>query len=500
VTNEKVARRRLHWSLLGWGWVGLGFVGTTLATLASPAIVGAPVNWWFNFAIAPGTTGNRLVFYFGVALVTLAWLAIGRRIRDDKRIGTLEVASLGLFWSLPLLVAPPMFSSDLYSYLAQGAILHLGLDPYHSAPLVLSRLGEGHLLRAVSPFWRSTTAPYGPSFIGLMSLLAAPASASLELGVVLARLFEVLGVAAIAVSVPALARTCGANSSRALWLTVASPLVLFQLVAAGHNDALMAGLMVLGVTAALSYQQPLLGIALCVAAASVKVPAGIAALFLTICWVREQSSRRAKAIALSKAVLVGVVVLLVISWASGLGAGWLSTSVLATPGRVHLAITPVSQLGWVGRALLSGLGVHVALQGVVGPIGDVALGLSAALAVVLAWRVRFENLVVSLGSLLLVLAFLGPAAWPWYFCWGLVLVACSPLFQRSQALPAALVASVFVVKPDGILLFHFGAAPYVLGAYAVIGALAFAAWHRSHAGSDAPLPLPADQGRSAIPT
>jgi hypothetical protein len=68
----------------------------------------------------------------------------------------------------------------------------------------------------------------------------------------------------------------------------------------------------------------------------------------------------------------------------------------------------------------------------------------------------------------------GPAAWPWYLCWGLVLLAACPKGPLWLALPAALVAGALVVEPNGILALSIGAAPYVLIVYAVIALIAVA--------------------------
>jgi hypothetical protein len=77
----------------------------------------------------------------------------------------------------------------------------------------------------------------------------------------------------------------------------------------------------------------------------------------------------------------------------------------------------------------------------------------------------------------------GPAAWPWYFTWGLVLVAALPGPQRSWPLAVALAVSVFVVKPGGVVALPLPSAPAVLAAYVLIaGALWYA--HR-RGGSDA---------------
>ena len=37
-------------------------------------------------------------------------------------------------WAVPFLVTPPLFSRDVYSYLAVGQMMRLGLNPYDSGP------------------------------------------------------------------------------------------------------------------------------------------------------------------------------------------------------------------------------------------------------------------------------------------------------------------------------------------------------------------------------
>ena len=91
---------------------------------------------------------------------------------------------------------------------------------------------------------------------------------------------------------------------------------------------------------------------------------------------------------------------------------------------------------------------------------------------------RIENLAWLLGLILIAAAAGGPAAWPWYFTWGLALLAAAPGPQRSPALAVALVAAVFVVKPNGILTLALDSAPAVVCVYV---AIASALWYRSRA-------------------
>src|SRR5207248_8528282 len=118
-----------------------------------------------------------------------------------------------------------------------------------------------------------------------------------------------------------LARSQGADPSRAVWLALLSPLVMLELISAGHNDLLMAGLMVAGVTFAVE-RRPLLGIGLCVVAATIKVPAAIAALFIAVAWLRTIDGWEARARALAQMLGVTVGVLALVSLLTGLGLGW----------------------------------------------------------------------------------------------------------------------------------------------------------------------------------
>jgi hypothetical protein len=486
--QPKHSRAGSSWHL-GWGWGVLGFAGSLLMTLAGPALSDTgTANWWFLLRIPPDRTANTVCEYLGFVALSAAWLGIGHRLRSEPGARPAELWVLGSLWGLPLALGPALFSGDMYSYLAQGTILHLGLDPYNVAPIVLGHLGHGHLLGAVSPFWRHTTAPYGPLFLGLVSAIAGATGPNLVAGILLVRALEVAGVVLLAVFVPRLARTFGTDACRATWLAVISPLALAELVAAGHNDALMAGLMVAGVTLSRE-RHPLAGLALCSLAATIKVPAGLAVLFILISWARTLPARPARLRFLAEGVAIALALGGAVSAATGLGVGWISTTLLSTPGKVHLAITPVTAFGWTLARLLHTAGVMVSASRLESGFGDAALVAIAALAVTLAWRARFDNFVTYLGVVLLAAAFGGPAAWPWYFCWGLVLVVASPAVQQSRWLPLAIAASVLLVKADGILVLPLHAAPACVAFYLVLGALVAYRW-RSHrvklAGAGAP--------------
>jgi hypothetical protein len=162
--------------------------------------------------------------------------------------------------------------------------------------------------------------------------------------------------------------------------------------------------------------------------------------------------------------------LALVSVVTGLDASWLSSSVFSAPAKVRLAITPATGVGWTVAEVLRGLGVAVGHRTLESGAGVVAAVLTVAAGVFLLYRTRVATLVASLAAFLLVAAAGGPAAWPWYFTWGLVLLAACPGPQRSAGLAVAVALSVFLVKPGGILALPLDTAPAVLALYAAIAA------------------------------
>ena len=457
-----------------WAWSALGLAGSLLVAVAAPrALNDGVVGWWYHPSFPGSRSAGVHVVWIGMAIMSVAWLLLWRSPPSRR-----AAIAIGAVWMLPLALAPPLFSRDVYSYLAQGTILHLGHNPYHQPPAVLASIGHRHVLDAVSPFWRHTTAPYGPLFLELVDLIVGITGQHLIGGVLLCKLLQLIGLALAAAFVPRIARALGTDRGASVWLAVACPLVLLSLVAAGHNDALMIGLLAAGVALALR-GNPYAGVAVCALAATIKVPALVGAVFIAVAWARAERDRTARIRFLAGCLAIVLVVLGIVTVASGVGVGWLSTSLFSTPAKVRLAITPATAVGYTVAKLLGLVSIHVSAHGLESAFGVVATVISAALGLWLLFGTRVSRLVVPLGACLLIAAAGGPAAWPWYFSWGLVLIAACAAPQRSPAVAAALVVSAFLVKPNGILVLPLGAAPAVLAVYLLIGAWA---WRRYGSG------------------
>jgi hypothetical protein len=206
-------------------------------------------------------------------------------------------------------------------------------------------------------------------------------------------------------------------------------------------------------------------------AATFKFPALAGAAFIAVAWAREERTPAARVQFLAAAALTAAAVLAAISLVTGLGVSWLSGSLFSSPARVRLAITPSTGLGFTAASLLHDAGVAVNSRHLEAVMAGVSTALTGLVGLWLLVRVRVRLLVVYLGGLMLLAAAAGPAAWPWYLSWGLVLLAGVPGAQRSLALVVVSVVSVFLIKPNGILALPLPSAPAVVAVYIVLAGL-----------------------------
>ncbi len=426
------------WIVLGCcGSVGLALAGTQLGAVANPA----HADWWFSLPQG-GPTLLRVSFYAAAFVLIAAWLGLGitaRRGGLDLRLAWLVL----LVWGVPLFLGPPLFSRDIYSYIAQGILAHQGHDPYAVSP---ASLGAGPLLSSVASVWRETVAPYGPLFVGASRGVAAVSGNSLVALVLAFRALELVGVGLVMAYLPRLARHLGTDPGVALWLGALSPLALFSYVASGHNDALMIGLLLAGVALALRGRF-VLGVVLLALAATIKLPAAAAIVFLTVVQVRQAPiGRRARPVAL--AVTVTALTVGAVTLASGLGWAWLGPNILRIPTELRIQATPAVSIGVFVYQVLHLVHLPVAQHTTVSVVQDVVGVAAIAATVALALGATRDNVVRVLGIALIILVVGSPTVWPWYLMWGLSLLAVTTA-QRSRLLAACAAFAMLAVSAGG---------------------------------------------------
>ncbi|MFE1310738.1 polyprenol phosphomannose-dependent alpha 1,6 mannosyltransferase MptB [Streptomyces sp. NPDC058755] len=414
----------------------LGLAGTAFLALGGETAGALPVEDLLAPASARAALGLVGV-YFGVVLLIAAWVLLGRLVRGPQPPTQRSLLVVLAVWAAPLLLAPPLFSRDVYSYLAQGAMVDAHMDVYAQGP---AQLG-GPLADEVAPVWQHTAAPYGPAFLWLASALSGLTRGELPAGLIGMRMVAVLGVALMAAALPRLARHSGADPAAALWLGALNPLVLLHLVAGAHNDALMLGLLGLGLVAARG-RWPVLGAVLVTLAALVKAPAALGLLAVVVLQIR---TRRTPLWATLTTAAAAAATTVAATAVAGTGYGWIRA--LDTPVSPHnWALT--SLLGRATGALLDRLGSDLAPLAV--PVWHL-LGLAAtAAAIVLIWlRLRLRP-VYALGLSLLAVAVFGPAIRPWYVLWGLFLIAAAAPSTSVRHRVAALAGVLaLAVLPSG---------------------------------------------------
>ncbi|MET0425026.1 MAG: polyprenol phosphomannose-dependent alpha 1,6 mannosyltransferase MptB [Actinoplanes sp.] len=414
----------------------VGFAGSALVALGGLGAGALPVGG----PVLPGSGHERLGLvgvYSGLALLLLAWWWHPRESAPRESWRTLAL------WAAPMLFAPPLFSRDVYSYLAQGLMVDAGLDVYRYGPAVLG----GFTADQVPAIWQHTPSPYGPAFLLVAEAVADSLSSHLLLGVIAMRLVAVAGLVLLAVAIRVLAREAGVSPSAATWLAVLNPLVLIHLVGGAHNDALMVGLLAAGLAAAVR-RHPIVATLLIVVAALVKVPAALGLVAVVAIWAAQAQGRWVRVAAAVGAVSAVATVL--VTALAGTGYGWLAA-----------LDTPISPGNWSLTALLG--------------LWRWSGGLAVLLVAAAVWHFR-ERLgpVYGLGIVLVAVVLFGPALRPWYLVWGLAPLAAVAVDRRVRRLLAVLCGGlVLVVLPDGFAADRERVLLAVTGA--LLGAAAFLA-------------------------
>jgi alpha-1,6-mannosyltransferase len=248
------AARRLIW--LTWAGIGVAIVIMVAVSLVRggwmrPPLVlpaGGP-PWELPVRHVSADVITYLLWFAAVASaggVVAGLLAVRRGVRLNARL----LLIIGLITVAVLTVLPPAGSTDPLDYATYGRLLLLGHSPYVYTPHYLRHLHDA-FAQSIPLIWSKYVSVYGPLATMEQLLAAKLGGSSPALIVFWLKLWNSAGFAAVAVAIHRLLRADPAARLRGHLLWTLNPLLLWDLVEAGHVDVLAAaaglfGLLVLG--------------------------------------------------------------------------------------------------------------------------------------------------------------------------------------------------------------------------------------------------------------
>jgi hypothetical protein len=232
------------------GLVGMGLLVSISAAHTAQLLPESvrPIPRWLAGAFGGASIDLRAYGVIAVMVAMFGCYAVAVHAADRLSARAVLMAIAALY--AVVLLAPPLVSTDVFSYGAYGRMGTLyGANPYLHGPVVLGSLDP------VYPFigakWVTTPSAYGPLFTAL-SYALAPLS-------IAASVFAYKSIAAIAglVTIAAVwnaSRWRGVDPVKAVALVGLNPLTVVYGVGGGHNDLLMLAAMVAGIYAIVQHR------------------------------------------------------------------------------------------------------------------------------------------------------------------------------------------------------------------------------------------------------
>jgi hypothetical protein len=257
-------------SVLAWA----GMVAALVAAAADHGIlVPGLIRAWAGWMAGPlrpfGLVAPLGVFVRAVLVMTAAYAVV---LASARRIGLAWIAVVVVVLHVVFALAPPMLSTDVFNYVD---VARLG-GRYHLDPYVFPPHAERHDAVYAFLHWRYAVTDYGPLF----TLAARPLGRLSVAQEVWA--FKAIGALSSLGCTALVAWIAQRRGGSPAWAAAAfglNPILLVWTVAGAHNDLLMLVVM-LGGTALLLAERPLAAGAALVAAAAIKLSAGLAIPYL----------------------------------------------------------------------------------------------------------------------------------------------------------------------------------------------------------------------------
>jgi hypothetical protein len=236
--------------------IGISAAGPNVSVPSLRRASGPP--WWHALHLT--ATFVTVSLWFAMALgcagVIAGLIAVARGARPPVR----PVIAFAFLAVVVLTVLPAAGSTDAISYAANGRMAVTGHSPYVMTPLQLKQTGDP-VARQI-PFgeipstWNNTVSVYGPVATGAEWMAAELGGTSLARITFWLKLEEALAFGAVILILDRLLRNNPEMRLRAHLLWSVNPLLLWEIVAAGHVNGLAVVFGLLGVVALRTRDRP----------------------------------------------------------------------------------------------------------------------------------------------------------------------------------------------------------------------------------------------------
>jgi alpha-1,6-mannosyltransferase len=377
---------------------------------------------------APTAADRAIAYAFVLVSVCATALVTARRFSTANRAGLLALAfaalalALGVSrWRRALRMPPvialsalllvlavarwPRDSTDIWSYAAYGRMVsHYGASPYRHVPVEYS---NDRAIRRVKPTWQNTSSVYGPLWNGISAGVVSVTQTDQR-----STRIWFQSLAALSVFLAVLLIAGRTRSPAAAALIGLNPLVVYDVVNGGHNDALVGLALLAGVLLASRDRFKLAALAIALGAL-VKLVALLGFVALIVWIVRKRGVRPA---AIATGVGGGVVV------AGYALSGGLDAITPLRDARLQMSRNSI----WLltnsdGRTNLFGLGrvhefSHDFLQ-TASTLSTITVVVLAA--IIVAGHLRDNTPTLMVGGAVVAYLLAGAYVLPWYAAWAL---------------------------------------------------------------------------------
>jgi hypothetical protein len=424
----------------------IGFAGALLIATTTPKWRLDLKTWRLTLPFLP-FNGTRpftaIAFIAGAAALGIAWLGLISRVERSnapERARMRTVIATALLWFLPVMLGPPLLSSDIYSYAAEGDMITKGHDPTTEG---MFKLQYGEYISHVDPVWRIPYGgnPYGPLQMGIAAGAVYASGHTWELTIWLLR-FISLGAVLLSIwAIADIARRHGVSPPVAVAIGIANPITVLHLVGGAHNDAILMALLLAGFAFA-QRGRFWLGVLFMTLATAVKLPAAAGLVYLGWCQAGAGAAFKQRIKVIAKALGASVAMIVAGCAIVGIGvSGWILA--MKNTGTTMGTLSLPTRLGFVISGMFHTVGLPSDDQIWISILRFVGLGIAAYVSLRLLGVVERIGPVAATGICLLTVMLLGPVVWPWYLAPAFALLGATQLgrWRASVLVLCALLAT-----------------------------------------------------------